>query len=205
MGRQHLVQVGLMGVVGCYDAIDFRSYSRDARVICRTNRGLEAGKVLCDVTDAAMHSADLSSEMPTGELLRQSGREDDLILERLDRHRDRAFQACEELLAERGITATLVDVEHLFDGESIYFYFLGETTPQLEAVTEQLAETYERKVRFKKFAETLANGCGPDCGTGESGCSSGGCGSCSLAGGCGSSKRESTSAQQETVRPGVTT
>jgi len=138
--------------------------------------------------------------MPTGELLRQSGREDDLILERLDRHRDRAVHACEELLAERSITATLVDVEHLFDGESIYFYFLGETTPQLEAVTEQLAETYERKVRFKKFAETLANGCGPDCGTGESGCSSGGCGSCSLAGGCGSSKRA-----KESVSPVATT
>ena len=189
MGRQHLVQVGLMGVVGCYDAIDFRSYGRDTRVICRTSRGLESGKVLCDVTDADMRTANRSNEMPTGELLRQSGREDDLILERLERHRDRAFHACEELLAEQSIAATLVDVEHLFDGESIYFYFLGETTPQLEAVTAQLAETYERKVRFKKFAETLANGCGPDCGTGESGCSSGGCGSCSLAGGCGSSKR----------------
>jgi hypothetical protein len=193
-----------MGVVGCYDAIDFRSYDRDTRVICRTGRGLEAGKVLCDVTDAGMQTVDRSQEMPTGELLRQSGREDDLILERLERHRDRAFQACEQLLVERGITATLVDVEHLFDGESIYFYFLGETTPQLEAVTAQLAETYERKVRFKKFAETLANGCGPDCGTGESGCSSGGCGSCSLAGGCGSSKRESSSSQQEEVSSAAT-
>lgn len=196
MGRQHLVQVGLMGVVGCYDAIDFRSYERDVRVICRTGRGLEAGKVLCDVADTDIDAANFSNEMPVGELLRQSGREDDLILERLERHRDRAFHACESLLAERGISATLVDVEHLFDGESIYFYFLGETTPELEAITAQLAQTYERKVRFKKFAETLANGCGPDCGTGESGCSSGGCGSCSLAGGCGS-KSKAKPAQQE--------
>ena len=108
----------------------------------------------------------------------------------------RQFHACESLLAERGISATLVDVEHLFDGESIYFYFLGETTPELEAITTQLAETYERKVRFKKFAETLANGCGPDCGTGESGCSSGGCGSCSLAGGCGSKPKAKPAAQE---------
>ena len=203
MGRQHLVQVGLMGVVGCYDAIDFRTYARDTRVICRTSRGLEAGKVLCDVTEAAMYSAGFSNEMPTGELLRQSGREDGLILERLERHRDRAFHACEKLLVERGIAATLVDVEHLFDGESIFFYFLGEVNPELEAVTAQLAETYERKVRFKKFAETLANGCGPDCGTGESDCSSGGCGSCSLAGGCGS-KAASNVAEPKAVSPAVT-
>lgn len=204
MGRQHLVQVGLMGVVGCYDAIDFRSYDRDTRVICRTSRGLEAGKVMCDVTDPAMSAVEFSNEMPKGELLRQSGREDDLILERLERHRDKAFQACEKLLAEREISATLVDVEHLFDGESIFFYFLGETTPELEAVTAELAETYERKVRFKKFAETLANGCGPDCGTGDSGCSSGGCGSCSLSGGCGASKTGSASAKQDSVSPAVT-
>ncbi len=192
MGRQHLVQVGLMGMVGRYDAIDFRSYDRDARVICRTTRGLEAGKVLCDITDSARSFEEVPQDLPTGELLRQAGREDDLILERLERHRDKAFGACEKLLDDQGIVATLVDVEHLFDGESIFFYFLGDVTPELEAITSHLADTYERKVRFKKFAETLASGCGPDCGTGESGCSSGGCGSCSLAGGCGSSKSQAS-------------
>lgn len=205
MGRQHLVQVGLMGMVGCYDAIDFRSYDRDARVICRTTRGLEAGKVLCDVTDSAKLIEEVPDDLPTGELLRLAGREDDLILERLERHRDKAFHACEKLLYEQGIAATLVDVEHLFDGESIYFYFLGDVTPELESVTAQLAATYERKVRFKKFAETLANGCGPDCGTGESGCSSGGCGSCSLSGGCGSSKRESSPVNRGDATPAAAT
>ena len=204
MGRQHLVQVGLMGVVGRYDAIDFRSYGRDTHVICRTARGLEAGKVLCDVTGSDPLSSENPDLLPTGELLRQAGREDQLILERLERHRDKAFRACERLLNQQGIAATLVDVEHLFDGESIFFYFLGEMTAELEAVTAQLAETYEQKVRFKKFAETLANGCGPDCGTGESGCSSGGCGSCSLAGGCASSKRQADSDDATDATPAAT-
>jgi hypothetical protein len=78
----------------------------------------------------------------------------------------------------------LVDVEHTFDGESVYFYFLGEITPELEALTEELGAVYARKVRFKKFSETLANGCGPNCGTGEGSCSPSGCASCSLSGGC---------------------
>lgn len=190
-----------MGIVGCYDAIDFRSYDRDARVICRTARGLEAGKVLCDVTDAHPNASEVAEELPVGELLRAVGTEDELILERLDRHRDKAFRACEKLLDQKSVAGTLVDVEHLFDGESIYFYFLGGMTPELEGITSELAETYEQKVRFKKFAETLANGCGPDCGTGESGCSSGGCGSCSLSGGCGSSKRDVSAAGSGKVSP----
>lgn len=170
-----------MGMVGRYEAADYNQYSRDTRVVCRTERGLEVGKVLCAV--------DSANKLPiSGTLLRQLGNEDKMILDRLDKFRDRAFAACQAKLAERQLNSILVDVEHLFDGESVFFYFLGEMEPELEAVTEELAETYDRKVRFKKFAETLAQGCGPGCGTTASKCGSegGGCASCSLAGGCGS-------------------
>ena len=188
MGAQHLVKTGLMGMVGRYDAPDFTRYPRDARVICRTERGLEQGTVICVLEDQA--SAD---EAPInhvdGQLLRRVGNEDELILTRLDRYRDNAFFACQKLIAERQLPAVLVDVEHLFDGESVFFYFLGDVDARLESLTQELGTEYERKVRFKKFAETLANGCGPDCGTGASGCASDGCSSCALAGGCGSKSK----------------
>ncbi len=167
-----------MGVVGRFQAADFRVYPRDSKVICRTQRGLEVGTVLCPIEANGDHPTD-------GTLLRHVGSEDQLILERLEKFRDRAFQACCDKLAERRIQSLLVDVEHLFDGQSVYFYFLGEVSPQLEALTDELASTYDRKVRFKKFAETLAQGCGPDCGTGDAKCSSDSCGSCALAEGCG--------------------
>jgi cell fate regulator YaaT (PSP1 superfamily) len=179
VGVQHLVKIGLMGVVGRFDSVDFQNYPRDSRVICRTQRGLEFGRVLCTLDDHAV-----SHQNVDGQLLRFIGSEDELILERLERHRDKAFQACQQLISQRRLSAVLVDVEHLFDGESVYFYFLGEVDPQLEQLTHELATTYESKVRFRKFAETLANGCGPDCGTGESGCASGSCGSCALTGSC---------------------
>lgn len=183
VGVQHLVKIGLMGAVGKFDSIDFQNYPRDSRVICRTSRGLEFGTVLCPFDQQKG-----IDQVADGQLLRFVGSEDELILERLERHRDKAFQACQKLISERQFSAVLVDVEHLFDGESVYFYFLGDVDPQLESLTEELAITYESKVRFKKFAETLANGCGPECGTGESGCSTGSCGTCALTGSC-SSKR----------------
>jgi len=130
-----------------------------------------------------------------GELLRVTGSEDELILDRLERFRDRAFVACNKLLIERGLPGTLVDVEHLFDGESVFFYFMGEVDPRVESLTQELAATYDRKVKFRQFAQALAEGCGPDCGTKESGCSSGGCGSCALSGGCGAKKAVSQSQQ----------
>jgi len=186
VGQSHLIKIGLMGVVGTFDAADFRIYTRDQRVICRTDRGLEVGIVICDVDQPAT----------AGDVLRVTGSEDELILDRLERFRDRAYNACNDLLIQRGLSATLVDVEHLFDGESVFFYFLGAIDPRVESLTNELAETYDRKVKFRKFAETLAQGCGPDCGTKESGCSSGGCGSCALSGGCGSKTDTATQTHQ---------
>ena len=180
MSSVHLVKIGLMGAVGHFDSADFGIYPRDSRVICRTGRGLEWGQVVCPLEDEFGNGVKVD-----GQILRRVGSDDELILERLERHRDKAFHACQNLISERQLPGVLVDVEHLFDGESVYFYFLGEVDARLEAITNELASTYERKVRFKKFAEKLASGCGPDCGTGESKCSTGGCASCGLASGCG--------------------
>jgi len=179
----HLIQVGLMGVVGLFLSPSRQRFPRGSQVVCRTARGLEVGSVICDLESTE------ETDLPvSGQLLRPVTPEDQLILERLDRYRDRAFEACVTLIRRQGWKATLVDVEHLFDGESVYFYFLGEVPEQTDLLTEQLGGEYDRKVRFKKFAETLANGCGPDCGTKTGGCSSSGCGSCSIAGKCGSQR-----------------
>ena len=175
----HLVKVGLMGLVGRYHALDMQAYARGSQVVCRTARGLEVGEVICDVRPDQWHD-DESFAQPSGDLLRRVGAEDTLIIERLERYRDRAFSACSTLLAERNLPGVLVDVEHLFDGESLFFYFLGEVTPEVESLTDELATTYERKVRFKKFAEKLAEGCGPDCGTGVSCGTSAGCSTCAM-------------------------
>jgi len=180
VAAQHLVRIGVMGHVGRFDSVDGILYARHARVICRTARGLEVGEVLS--------SSEMNGHEADGTLVRRLTVEDDLLLTRIERNRDEAFQACNELLAERDLPAVLMDVEHLFDGQSLYFYFLGDVSPELEALTSELASAYETTVQFQKFAETLTAGCGPGCGTEAAtgqGCSTGGCGSCAVAGACG--------------------
>src|SRR5262249_10165188 len=88
-------------------------------------------------------------------------------------------------LIERGLPNVLLDVEHLFDGQSIFFYFLGESGADVDAITTELAEVYEAKAQIQKFADTLITGCGPHCGTDEAeGCGSS-CSSCAVVGACG--------------------
>ncbi|MEQ8835311.1 MAG: hypothetical protein RID07_00745, partial [Lacipirellulaceae bacterium] len=105
---------------------------------------------------------------------------------RLQKHREEAFQACSDLLAENEVDAVLMDVEHLFDGQGLFFYFLGNPPPEATDITDQLAATYETSVEFKRFADTLEEGCGPGCGTeeamGQGGCAD--CTSCAVASAC---------------------
>ena len=180
----HLVRIGAMGHVGRFLAVDRVRYPRATRVIVRTARGLEVGEVLAE-PDNSDESGPLD-----GDLLRPMAVEDELLAARIERNRQDAYNACVALLAERAIPAVLIDVEHLFDGQGIYFYFLGEVTVEIEACTSQLADAYETKVQFRKFTETLIEGCGPGCGTeaakGQGGCDS--CTSCAVASACGTSR-----------------
>jgi cell fate regulator YaaT (PSP1 superfamily) len=171
-----------MGQVGRFAAVDAVRYPRRSRVIVRTRRGLELGEVLTPPEDS-----DDGRTFSDGELLRGVTVQDELLQARLERNRQEAYAACAAMLAENRMSAVLVDVEHLFDGQGLFFYFLGDVTPEMESYTTRLAETYEAKVQFRKFTETLIEGCGPGCGTeeakGQGGCES--CSSCAVASACG--------------------
>jgi cell fate regulator YaaT (PSP1 superfamily) len=173
MSRHHFVRVGAVGHVGRFTSVDAVAYPRTSRVIVRTSRGLEIGEVL-GPSDEQPQTARGAAD---GSILRGMTLEDELLEARLEKNRQKALAACIAKLDELKITATLVDVEHLFDGRSLFFYFLGEVTPEIEAVTSQLAEVYDAAAQFRQFSDTLTQGCGPGCGT-EDAAGHGGCATC---------------------------
>jgi cell fate regulator YaaT (PSP1 superfamily) len=182
MASHHLVRVGALGAIGRFTSVDATVYPRYTPVIVRTGRGLEVGEVLAP--------PDESNDVAAGDgsLLRRLTVEDQLLLARLQRNRDEALAACTDRLREAGLNTTLMDVEQLFDGRTLAFYFLGEITPEVEAITEELAELYEAQVQVRKFADTLTMGCGPGCGTEEAaGCKTCATG-CAVAGLCATSR-----------------
>src|SRR5690606_31145234 len=111
----HLIRVGAMGLIGQFRSPEGTIYPRGRRVVVRTVRGLESGEVLTE-PDGWQDAREAD-----GELLRAMTMEDEMLAERMERRRDEAFEACQQLLADRGLTATLVDVEHLLDGQGLYF------------------------------------------------------------------------------------
>jgi len=181
----HLVRVGLLGDVGRFSAVDAACFPRGSRVVCRTARGLEVGEVL------SPPSADSKQARRDGMILRGMTVADHLLETRLLMRRDEAFDACQQRLSELSLPVTLVDVEHLFDGASVFFYFLGDAPAELDDIANELAETYDAQTQFRAFSNAVVTGCGPDCGTELA--NGGGCASCdtgcAVASACGTRGR----------------
>ncbi|MGC3968524.1 MAG: amidase family protein [Pirellulales bacterium] len=111
----------------------------------RTQRGLELGEVLAPVASEA--GAPLG-----GEILRGMTAQDELLQTRLLKNREEALSACTRKIEELGLEAALLDVEHLFDGGSLVFYFLGGEPVGWDALTQEFAEAYDAQVQFRALA-----------------------------------------------------
>jgi hypothetical protein len=185
MTTSFLVRTGIFSEVAWFDSAPGLRLATGDEVICRTERGLEVGQILAEGWPDGNSEQPSDPAQPSGRVLRPVNDQDRLLIERLDRFKLQAVESCEQLLRQRGIKATLVEAEQLFDGKHLFFYFLGDPTPETDEVLEELSQQYDRRIGFSRFATRLAEGCGPGCGTTKSGCGeSGGCSSCGT-GGCG--------------------
>lgn len=176
---EYFVRIGSWGDVVRCRAEGPAAFSRGAivrgnRVICRTGRGLEIGAV----TAAVEEQCDAGAEAG-GVIVRRTTVEDELLLSRLEKHRNAAMEECRRELAEVGSAAILLDVDQLFDAGTLIFYFLEAIEPATEQVVQRLAARYESRVRSRHFAKLVAQGCGPGCGTKDA--HGGGCsGACAV-------------------------
>ncbi len=189
------VRVGAHGQVGRFQGLNAGRPSRGDRVVCRTARGLEVGLVLGPATlggwdhetQADPTAAAAIKERLDGRIVRKLTTEDQLLWEQLQRMGGAAHEACEAWLASHQISATLLEVEPLFDGRTLYFHFLSDVPTEVQSHLNALVAIYEAEVKQSQFAQLLEHGCGPGCGTdkAENGCSTrGGCAVCSVAASC---------------------
>ena len=140
-----LVRYGVMGHVSRVGSNRSIPCRRGDRVIVHTDRGVEVGEVL----EAA---SSVAGKRPTGELLRVMSDEDQREQQRLESAHLSALRTCEELVAERKLPITIVDVEQLFDSQTIIVHYLGELTEELGPVAVELSDAAgNRRVQFQQI------------------------------------------------------
>jgi cell fate regulator YaaT (PSP1 superfamily) len=145
---KYLVRHGAMRFMGEFAAAPDRLISRAETVIVRTERGQEVGEVLCPATAQAVSAI---PEPTRGDILRVATADDRSKLAHLKDVEKKEFAAGEKLIAQHRLAMQLVDVEHLFGGERIIFYFLAEHRVDFRELVKSMAREFHTRIELRQI------------------------------------------------------
>ena len=148
MAAKYIVRHGSMRFLGEYEAGEGESYARADEVVVRSERGLEVGQVLCPASPRAL---ELLAEPTRGRVLRRLTEEDRLALDRLRAQEAEELACCQRFVTQRRLQMELVDVEHLFGGERLVFYFLAEKRVDFRELVRDLARAYQTRIEMRQI------------------------------------------------------
>lgn len=148
-GPRFLVRHGAMRFLGEFAAPPPVEVGRGTRVVVRTERGQEVGDVLCPSTPQAVAAI---PDPTRGEILRAVTPED-LIKVRIIEHdvQKAEYAKAVELIANHHLPMQLVDVEHLFGGERIVFYFLAENRVDFRELVKSMAREFRARIELRQI------------------------------------------------------
>ena len=143
---KYLVRHGAMRFIGEFAAA--HPVRRADTVIVRTERGQEVGEVLCPSTPEAVS---VIPEPTRGDVVRVATADDRSKMVHLKAIEQKEFAAGENLIAQHRLAMQLVDVEHLFGGERIIFYFLAEHRVDFRELVKSMAREFHTRIELRQI------------------------------------------------------
>ena len=143
-----LVRHGAMRFLGEFAPPPHQTVRRRDPVIVRTERGQEVGEVLCPATPQAMSAV---PDPTHGEIIRLAAPEDRAKIAHLRDVERKEFAAAERLIAQHRLAMQLVEVEHLFGGERIIFYFLAEHRVDFRELVKSMAREFHTRIELRQI------------------------------------------------------
>ena len=143
-----LVRHGVMRFIGEFAAPADFCLKRGETVVLKTDRGIEAGEVLCPATPQAVAAL---PEPTRGHVLRHVGPDDRKRLADLVGIQKREFAKSEELVREHRLAMKFVDLEHLFGGERVVGYFLSEVRVDFRELVKSMAREFHARIELRQI------------------------------------------------------
>jgi cell fate regulator YaaT (PSP1 superfamily) len=132
-------------------------------VIVPTGKGVEFGVVVTPPYEIPQE--EISKDLK--KVIRRATDRDRQQKERNEFRRDRAFRKCQELIAKHKLPMKLIDIEYVFDGSYIAFYFTAEGRVDFRALVRDLAATLKTRIELRQIGvrdeAKMIGGLGP-CG-----------------------------------------
>ncbi len=148
MPQHFVVRYGQMRFLGDFAGLDGHAHPRGERVVVKTDRGTELGEVLCAATD---RSAAFIENPHRGTIERVATDADLEVEARLAERSSQGLEACRAFVAKRRLQMDLVDVEVIFGGERIVFYYLAEKRVDFRELVKDLARTFQTRIEMRQI------------------------------------------------------
>lgn len=123
---------------------------RSSQVVVRSDRGTDWGEVLSEATERSRSFLD-QKETKVGRILREANEEDQQTREQQQQTEKDKFNGCEALIAERKLQMQLVDVEYIFGGERLIFYYLAEKRVDFRELVKSLASRFKTRIEMRQI------------------------------------------------------
>lgn len=121
--------------------------SQGDMVIVETARGVECGEVV--IENKEIEDSEISS--PLKPVIRKATAEDMKVVEKNKEKEADAFRICEEKIAFRELSMTLVDVECTFDNSKLLFYFTAENRVDFRELVKDLAMVFRTRIELRQI------------------------------------------------------
>lgn len=116
-------------------------------VIVETSRGVEYGE--CTQGNTPIDEMDLTA--PLRPVLRRATEEDEKVRERNKEKEAKAFQICQEKIAQHGLEMKLVEAEYSFEGNKVLFFFTAEGRVDFRALVKDLASAIHARIELRQI------------------------------------------------------
>ena len=126
---------------------DGKQFQEGDGVIVETSRGVEFGT--CSQGNTLVDEIELTA--PLRPVLRAATEEDRQTAEKHREKEAKAFQICQEKIAEHGLDMKLVDVEYSFEGNKVLFFFTSEGRVDFRALVKDLAGAIHARIELRQI------------------------------------------------------
>lgn len=149
MDQRYIVRYSATRFLGEFGVRGRSDYTRGCSVVVKTDRGLEVGEVLCVASDRTREY--LGTTESKGNILRELTDQDRQKYDELRSLEPEEYRGARELIAEHKLAMQLVDVEHLFGGERLVFYYVSENRIDFRELVKSLASRFKMRIEMRQI------------------------------------------------------
>jgi cell fate regulator YaaT (PSP1 superfamily) len=149
MSHRYVVRFGLMRHLADFSSKAGQEFRRGEQVVVKSHRGTEWGEILCEATDRTHEY--LGSKETVGRILRSVTPEDERSRDELLQKEPGVFAQGKQVIAEHKLAMQLVDIELIFGGERLVFYYLSEARIDFRELVKDLAKSFNTRIEMRQI------------------------------------------------------